>query len=248
MGCAVKKTHHPHHHHVIPPHPTTIISPVTKKETSPSCPVCYEPLTDDLFTTTCGCYIHRECFRQLIYNNVASIQYPIKCPYYNCGSVIELVSLGQFLSGEELVPLLDLAFLYYSLDDVNEIIRCPRQCGFAVSWDRKSPCKEFTCLLCNERFCSDCFKEFHEHDCEPIPHAFKRCKMCSNLIERYEGCNNVTCRCGYQFCWKCNSPKGCKCSPGHGYYAVDKVIANWGNSTFYICNCKGPICKCRPKV
>jgi len=177
----------------------------------------------------------------LIHNNVVSIQYPIKCPYASCGSVIELVSLGQFLTGEELVPLLDLAFLYYTLNDENEIIRCPRQCGFAVSWDRDSPCRDFTCLLCDERFCSGCFKEAHDHNCEPIPNSFKRCKMCSNLIERYEGCNNVTCRCGYQFCWKCNSPKGCKCSPGHGYYAVDKVIANWGNSTYYICNCKGPI-------
>jgi len=241
MGsCVGKKANHA----AIPP---PLIRIVVDKPLSVNCPICYESLTENLRQTHCGCTIHEECFRQLLHSSVTTSSYPIKCPYAGCGKVIELCSLGEFLSGEEFISVLDLAFLYYTLDDHNEIVRCPRQCGFAASKIKDSGCKDIPCLVCNIDFCTVCFKEAHTDSCESVPSSFKRCKMCNNLIERYEGCNNVTCRCGYQFCWKCNSPKGCKCSPGHGYYAVDKVIANWGDSAYYICNCKGPICQCRPK-
>jgi len=186
--------------------PIPVVPYVQKKNNDSNCPICYDTLTDGVTRqTNCGCFLHEDCFKLLLQNAVSSKSYPIKCPYSSCARKIDLLSLSEFLNGDDIVPLLDLAFLYYTLDDENEIIRCPRQCGYAISWDPESKCKGFDCLICEVQFCSQCFKESHEDHCEKIPSSFKRCKMCSNLIERYEGCDNVTCRCGYQFCWKCKT-------------------------------------------
>jgi len=195
----------------------------------------------------CGCKIHEECFKGLLNNAVQSLSYPLVCPYAQCGSLMDLGYLAEILTMEELTPIHDLAFWHYTTTD-NSIVRCPGQCGYLVSWDPKSECKEIDCPICNNQFCSVCkLVNGHVGECDPIPSNYKQCKLCGSFIERYEGCDNVTCRCGYQFCWKCMSPKGgCQCSPGHGYYAVAKVISNWsGFSKYYVCQCQGTICTCK---
>jgi len=31
----------------------------------------------------------------------------------------------------------------------------------------------------------------------------KSCPQCNNGVEKDEGCNHITCRCGSHWCWKC---------------------------------------------
>jgi len=216
-------------------------------EIKKQCPICYEyfVIDEDVQKMTCGCIIHVECFKKMVKNACDSNIFPILCPYVSCTKKQNLLKLAEFLSDKEFLPLLDLAFLHYTLKS-DDIVRCPRQCGYLMSWDPKSKCNQFQCPTCDVEFCAKCRTESHEGECEDIPSGFKRCKMCSALIERTSGCANVTCRCGYQFCWTCMSPKGCKCSPGHGYYAVGEVLGNWdGRSGYYVCTCREVVCKCK---
>ena len=52
--------------------------------------------------------------------------------------------------------------------------------------------------------------EGHEGDCDDNGiyfleenFHFRQCEMCRFVVERREGCNHMTCRCGYQFCYIC---------------------------------------------
>ncbi|KAL9300651.1 putative IBR domain, E3 ubiquitin ligase RBR family [Arabidopsis thaliana] len=101
-----------------------------------------------------------------------------------------------------------------------------------------------TCVKCNGLFCIDCkvpshsdlscadYKKLHpELLVDDIKlkllaneNMWRQCVMCRHLIELSDGCNHMTCRCGYQFCygcgieWKKNQdtcPSGCR-EMGHG--------------------------------
>jgi len=62
---------------------------------------------------------------------------------------------------------------------------------------------------------------------------FNYCKKCGFVIEWVTGCNFITCRCGYKFCFYCGTPgkggwaPGCQCRPGHGFQEVDSILNNW---------------------
>ena len=52
-------------------------------------------------------------------------------------------------------------------------------------------------------------------------------------------------RCGYQFCYICEAPpRGCKCSPGHGFYTVNAVRGNFVVTQVCYCNRVGGVCVC----
>jgi hypothetical protein len=42
--------------------------------------------------------------------------------------------------------------------------------------------------------------------------TIKRCRRCGNGIERVSGCLHMTCRCGYEFCFKCGSDSHYACT------------------------------------
>ncbi|CAN6906947.1 unnamed protein product [Brassica oleracea] len=87
------------------------------------------------------------------------------------------------------------------------------------------------CFKCWEPFCIDCKAPWHKNlSCEdykrlcPIltvdvvlnvvanQRNWRQCNNCKHLIERSGGCNRVTCRCGFSFCYTCGNHR-CVCSP-----------------------------------
>ncbi|CAG8223995.1 unnamed protein product [Penicillium salamii] len=65
--------------------------------------------------------------------------------------------------------------------------------------------------------------------------AWRRCLMCSRVIERISGCSHIQCPCGFDFCYKCSkstsnfplqtitrtgtvTPGQCKCYGRYGHY------------------------------
>ena len=77
--------------------------------------------------------------------------------------------------------------------------------------------KYVNCIQNGHKFCFNCLKEWHGNEpCkDEIDKSFqnwkdskqevKRCPKCKYFIEKYEGCNHITCfNCKYQWCWLCN--------------------------------------------
>ena len=89
------------------------------------------------------------------------------------------------------------------------------------------PPKSFECPSCKVKHCLVCSRIWtqsvrsHEgHGCNAwgyildeegksnelwISHNTKRCPKCSANIQKRDGCNHMTCRCGFEFCWLCGA-------------------------------------------
>ncbi|RDW86713.1 BRcat and Rcat domain-containing protein [Aspergillus mulundensis] len=87
-----------------------------------------------------------------------------------------------------------------------------------------------TCQTCQTETCTLCKRAAHEGPCidehdEVLrlakQHGWQRCPQCHHLIELATGCNHITCRCRYEFCYVCLVKwKQCRC-------------ANWDENRLY---------------
>ena len=77
------------------------------------------------------------------------------------------------------------------------------------------------CDRCNTDYCAACRCRAHDgstceegqdlaaaaevraHTDTMLQLGFRRCRQCRFWIQKEEGCNKMTCRCGYQFCHRC---------------------------------------------
>jgi len=110
--------------------------------------------------------------------------------------------------------------------------QCPTaDCPFRfIPFDENVP-DSVVCRRCQNRYCSHCL---HDHDVERITceqariereretnpdlaaqadlewmaNNTKQCNRCGNAVERNQGCNHMTCKCGYEFCYVCGRPWG----------------------------------------
>ncbi|CAI7657406.1 unnamed protein product [Penicillium glandicola] len=79
-----------------------------------------------------------------------------------------------------------------------------------------------TCRACNRQTRTLCKKVIHQGECNDDraevlelarAEGWQRCSNCSHLIELRSGCNHITCRCRYEFCYVCTTPwKKCECA------------------------------------
>lgn len=97
---------------------------------------------------------------------------------------------------------------------------CPTpNCSYIFLNEDNSSC-ETTCPLCNDKYCSNCLVQHSARlTCQQAAalrpedketeewlrqHKIKPCPKCNYHIERYEGCDYVTCsRCQQGFCFNC---------------------------------------------
>ena len=95
-----------------------------------------------------------------------------------------------------------------------QCIDCYRpDCGHVNVFKKSSIRETKRCMKCNRaEFCMKCTKSSHGGDCDKLDEACielirsttKKCPRCAYAIEKNDGCNHMSCRCGAHFCWLCN--------------------------------------------
>mmetsp|Transcript_6231 Transcript_6231/g.6985 ORF Transcript_6231/g.6985 Transcript_6231/m.6985 type:complete len:128 (+) Transcript_6231:936-1319(+) len=100
---------------------------------------------------------------------------------------------------------------------------CPTpDCKFVFEWDGDKENQQFKCKFCDKTYCIMCRVDWHEGlNCKeyrelngypPEDRAFykyikgtqfKQCPKCQFWVEKSSGCDHMTCRCKYEFCYKC---------------------------------------------
>ena len=158
------------------------------------------------------CY---NCLHSYIKQKILSNQIlEIKCPD-ECGLIFENKEISLILSKD-----LELYNKYKKFKKIAVLSQDPN-----LRWCIKAECrgymigdlssKKLTCAICQTSMCFLCRNAWHDgQSCEQAMNSeFKRyvdkvqakeCPKCRSKIEKYEGCNHMTCpRCHYQFCWIC---------------------------------------------
>jgi len=142
----------------------------------------------------------------------------------------EILSEDEFTKYEN---ILFYNFDLLQLNNDDEIIMyCfTPDCTYAALVSRNDDC--FECELCNNKYCIKCQmditnKEHAACDINNITtdfdqlnlesktlqilanefnqvYGYARCPHCRNGVDKTEGCNHISCKCGNHFCYKCNS-------------------------------------------
>jgi E3 ubiquitin-protein ligase RNF144 len=94
--------------------------------------------------------------------------------------------------------------------------------GYRYTESIKSEQQKLASLSASERL----FQRFLERN----PGHFRQCRKCTAYVEKIDGCDKMTCRCGERWCQKCGiANAACQCTPSsHIFYSQEHVLNNFG--------------------
>ncbi|XP_023639578.1 E3 ubiquitin-protein ligase dbl4 [Capsella rubella] len=213
-----------------------------KAEQEGVCGICLEETNEERMFSTDICP-HRHCFSCVKKHVEVKLLSGIEptCLEYGCKFVLTLKSCSKVLTSK----LIDMwkHKMYEDSIPASEKIYCPYpSCSTlmsksALSSEADQP-NVRSCVKCCGLFCIDCKVPSHtDLSCDdykklhPDPlvddlklqslannNMWRQCIKCRHMIELSSGCNHMTCRCGYEFCYQCgiewknnqqSCPSGC---------------------------------------
>ncbi|KAA8538237.1 hypothetical protein F0562_027940 [Nyssa sinensis] len=168
------------------------------------------------------CY---DCTRNHI---VAKIQDNVKmipCPGVYCKAMLDF-NACRFMTPKDILVRWDES-LCKSLIHESQILYCPfRDCSAMLVNDSGEVVREIKCPVCRRSLCALCLVPWHlEFTCKEFQilnrkkkgredvmvkelakkKSWRKCPRCKYYVEKTEGCLHITCRCEYEFCYKCGS-------------------------------------------
>jgi hypothetical protein len=210
----------------------------TERQLSPTtgnkerkCMVCWENLDDKTAPMPCGHFWCASCIVQAFTSIRNESQWPVKCSSSfssRCG--ISFDTAKPFLQDEEiqrLTPLIE----EFNTPSLSRTYCSNIRCGIFVprieAKDRIAHCR-----ACRTNTCSDCNGPAHGTDLCPLPdqneqdvlslshnNKWQRCTRCGQMCEKAGGCSQMTCLCGYNFCYYCAKHSlSCVCGSEHDQF------------------------------
>ncbi len=168
----------------------------------------------------CEHVYHQACLRQSLQAQVEGLRLPLVCPEEGCGRAVGEWQARAVLDRESFGRYLRLSLTHCVDRNLKEYSWCPTaDCQYVFFHDGE---RDFHCPLCRHRFCLACRTDWHQNlTCEEYRATrdpvlgeqrflefvagakFKQCPNCRLWVEKDDGCNSLTCRCGIHFCYRC---------------------------------------------
>ncbi|KAG6885126.1 hypothetical protein C0993_005704 [Termitomyces sp. T159_Od127] len=184
------------------------------------CPICYDAVSDPL-PLGCKHVYCTACIRHYIISAAETKIFPLVCmgDEAKCKVPISIPTIRRFLTPLQFENLIDVVFSTYLDQHPQEFRYCTTpDCTQIYRANTESILK---CPSCFAEVCSSCHEEAHEgmtckdrrarkveqedqlNDSWARMKGVKRCPECSIYIEKIDGCNHMSCRCGAHICWIC---------------------------------------------
>ncbi|CAI2368487.1 unnamed protein product [Moneuplotes crassus] len=147
--------------------------------------------------------------------------FPIRCPILDCSEHIPDSNIERICEKD-----IYQKYLRFQLDNFVELNPhmfryCPSpDCQYVFKWSPKSSSCKHSCPSCAKTYCLRCKVPWHEgwtcKEFSPIKKAsandqmfyklakessFQQCSRCKFWVQKKAGCNHITCKCGYEFCY-----------------------------------------------
>ncbi|KAH7335137.1 hypothetical protein B0J17DRAFT_668835 [Rhizoctonia solani] len=175
------------------------------------CVVCKESTTE-AYEAPCGCLYDRNCVVELFTKTTTDESlFPPKCcnqpiPFEKIRALLSPASIQTFEKKNEEFSTPNRLYC------TNET--CSNFLGSASSVERDK--SDVICDKCSTSTCSFCKNESHAAHvpCKSdtatqqvltlgTQNGWMACPECHHLVEKDGGCNDMVCRCGYEFCYAC---------------------------------------------
>ncbi len=190
-----------------------------------NCEICLMELDleDAVPLEFCGHLFHNECISKHISVQIADGNLQPDCPTCRLPLTLEDVNMRSSDKDQSRYERLSLSQFLATHQDGYKHCMTP-DCVYAFAYEGES---DFQCPMCNKHYCLKCMTEFHpQFTCEEYRNAhnpamvddmfqrfvqgahFKQCPNCKFFVEKSSGCNHMTCRCRYEFCYACGGQYG----------------------------------------
>ncbi|KZW03715.1 hypothetical protein EXIGLDRAFT_715787 [Exidia glandulosa HHB12029] len=190
-----------------------------------SCPVCLMEVSSPVHLDGCGHVYCTTCFKLALSSAVENKgPFPLLCigDDAKCGQPIPLPIIRRIITEDAFAQLLRAAFSAHVDGNADSLHYCRTPaCEQIYAVNAETEARAVACPACYATVCTGCSAGAHaDMTCEQNKRVreeeerandalarqlgIKRCPGCQAPIEKYEGCNHVTCpRCNTHSCWVC---------------------------------------------
>ncbi|XP_010029505.2 E3 ubiquitin-protein ligase RNF144A [Eucalyptus grandis] len=190
------------------------------------CHICMEEKSsEEMFKgLRCSHSFCMECMGQYVALKIKENEPTVTCPDVKCKSVLEPQVCRSILPREVLDRWENV--LCESAILGSQKFYCPfKDCSAMLVDDGVEVVTESECQICRRLFCARCKVPWHSGmECEEFrmmkrgarekdlddmmtklaeSNRWRRCPSCKFYVEKVDGCQHISCRCGHQFCYSC---------------------------------------------
>lgn len=194
------------------------------------CEICLEDKESwQMFRNdTCDHSFCYECTSKHIVARIQENLKMIRCPALNCKATLDF-DVCRLMIPKNVLAQWD-EFLCMSSVPESQKLFCPfRDCSAMLIDDSGQVIREIKCPVCHRSICAGCRVPWHpDFTCKEFQKLnamkggkeesmfkslvqkknWQKCPSCKIHVEKSQGCQHMTCRCGYEFCYKCGSKWG----------------------------------------